>query len=340
MSIAPRLMALLDEDSIFRFQIDTRNILSGATNGAQLANQFILPIDVTFASTYPTAFILKVNDGRADVNVNNSNLTTAIILTFSTPGVYEITLIGTAQLRFNNQSPDSRKMTWVYECGLGFRFSSYAFEDTINMTWNAPFVRFNELNRIFVNSKAFGPLANLNNYIVDGATTASYTFTNVANPLTSVISGFFLNLTNGTDFYRSAPLINVQEIQIIAPKLTTIAGGFYLSNMRGRIVVKSDVLRNIDNLCRGYNNPPSLGEVDVRRITTAALFITSVMSTANVDATLLGWVNNFDWSGVAPVTNKVTLDFKNSKYSNNPAVLSAKTFLESKGIVFTNLTRI
>ncbi|WDF45243.1 hypothetical protein PQ459_10065 [Chryseobacterium sp. KACC 21268] len=338
MSIVPFFLMLDDEESVFRFQIDTRNILPGATNGAQLDNRFVLPIDVTFASTYPTNFILKVSDGRPDISVSNSNLSTARILTFATPNIYEITLIGTAQLRFNNQSPDARKMTWVYEIGLGFKFSSYAFEDTINMTWNAPFVRFNELNRIFVNTKAFGPLANLSSYIVDDATLASYTFANVATPLTSVISGFFLNLVNGTDFYRSAPLALVSEVQIIAPKLTTISGGFYLSNMRGRIVIRSEVLTNMDNLCRGYTNPPSLGEVDVRRITNAALFITSVMSTANVDATLLGWVNNFDWTGIPSVTNKVTFDFYNSRYSNNSAVISAKAFLESKGILFTRLT--
>ena len=60
------------------------------------------------------------------------------------------------------------------------------------------------------------------------------------------------------------------------------------------------------------------------------------MSTANVDATLLGWQNNFDWSVISSVT--ATYDFYNSKYSNIPAVIAAKAFLESKGITFTRLT--
>lgn len=333
MSIAPRLMALLDEDSVFRFQIDTRNVLSGATNGAQLDKQFILPID---AGT--TNFVLRVNDGRPEVSVTNANLATYKTLTFASPGIYEISLIGTANLRFNNQSPDSRKITWVYECGLGFKFSSYAFEDTINMTWDAPFVRFNELNRVFIGTKAFGASANLATYIVDDAALASYTFANILTPMSSVISGFFLNLTNAQDFYRQAPLASVSEVQIIAPKLTTVAGAFYNSQMRGRIVIQSEVLTLMDSLCRGYTNPPSLGEVDIRRITSASLFITSVMSTANVNATLLGWVNNFDWSAIASVANKVTFDFINSKYSNTPQVIAAKAFLEAKGIVFANLT--
>ena len=333
MSIAPRLMALLDEDSVFRFQIDTRNTLSSATTGAQLDNQFILPIDAGV-----TNFVLRVNDGRPEVSVTNANLATYKTLTFASPGIYEISLIGTANLRFNNQSPDSRKITWVYECGLGFRFSGYAFENAINMTWNAPFVRFNELNRVFIGVKAFGPLANLANYIVDDATTANYTFANVKTPMSWVLSGFFPKLTDAQDFYRQAPLASVPEVQIIAPKLTTVSGAFYNSQMRGRIVIKSEMLTDISNLCRGYTNPPSLGEVDIRRITSASLFITSVMSTANVDATLLGWANNFDWSAIASVANKVTFDFINSKYSNTPQVIAAKAFLESKGIIFTRLT--
>lgn len=333
MSIIPYYLLLDDDDSIFRFQIDTRNILAGATSGAELPNQFILPVD---AGT--TNFILKVGDGRPDVVVNNSNIAANKKITFATPGIYEISMIGRAQLRFNNQSPDARKMTWVYEVGLGFKFSSYAFEDTYNMTWDAPFVRFNELNRVFINTKAFGPKANLANYIVDDATMASYTFTSIQTPMTSVLSGFFPNLINATDFYRSTPLQLVSQVQIIAPNLVTTAGCFYLSNMRGRIVIKSDVLAIIDNLCRGYTNPPSLGEVDIRRVTSASLFISSAMTTANVDATLLGWVNNFDWSFISAVTNKVTFDFYNSRYTNSPNVVAAKAFLESKGILFTRLT--
>lgn len=328
---------ILDDDfSVFHFQIDTRNIVSGATNGSQIDTRFVLPIDTNFAVN----FILKVNDGRGDISVTNANLATAKILNFSVAGIYEISLIGFANLRFNNMSVDSRKMTWVYECGVGFKFSSYAFENCSNMTWDAPFTRFNELNRVFIGCKGFGANAILSRYIVDQATIATYTFANVINPMTSVLSGFFLMLTNADNFYRDAPISSVTEIQIIAPNLASIEGGFFNSMMRGRIVIKSDVLTNIANLCRGYTNPPSLGEVDIRRVTNASLCISSVMSTTNVDATLLGWVNNFDWSGIPTVTNKVTFDFYNSRYSNNSAVINAKTFLESKGIIFTRLTII
>lgn len=325
---------LEDDESIFRFQIDTRNIVSGATNGSQLDNRFVLPIDVNF----PLNFILRVNDGRPDVVVSSSNVTTAKILNFSSPGIYDITLIGRANIRFNNMSVDSRKITWVFEFGVGFRFSSYAFENCINMTWDAPFVRFNELNRIFINCKNFGSNANLSNYIVDQATTASYTFANLISPMTSVLSGFFLMLTDATNFYRDAPLTSVAEVQIIANNLISASGAFYNSQMRGRIVIKSEVLIDISSICRGYANPPSLGEVDIRRVTSASFFISNLMATTNVDATLLGWVNNFDWTGIPAVTNKVTFDFFNSRYSNTPNVVSAKAFLESKGIVFTRLT--
>lgn len=323
-----------DDDSVFHFQIDTRNIVSGATNGSQLDTRFVLPID----TTYSCNFILKVSDGRPDLAVTNSNLATAKILNFSTAGIYDIYLIGSANIRFNNMSVDSRKMIWVYEFGVGFKFSSYAFENCSNMIWDAPFTRFNELNRVFIACKGFGSNAILSRYIVDQATIANYTFANVINPMTSVLSGFFLMLTNADNFYREAPISGVSEIQIIAPNLTSMDGAFYNSQMRGRIVVRSEVLTNISNICRGYTLPPSLGEVDIRRVTSASIFIGSVMSTANVDSTLLGWVNNFDWTSIPTVTNKVTFDFFNSRYSNTPNVVAAKAFLESKGIVFTRLT--
>lgn len=322
-----------DNESVFHFQIDTRNIVPGATNGSQIDTRFVLPIDTLFSSI----FILKVNDGRPDFSVTNSNVATAKILTFVSPGIYEITLIGIANIKFNNMSVDSNKMTWVYEFGFGFKFSPYAFENCINMIWDAPIVRFNELNRVFIGCKGFGSNAILSNYLIDQATTATYTFANVVNPMTSVLSGFFPALTNAMDFYRDAPISSVGEIQIIAPNLTTVAGCFYNSMMRGRIVIISESLTNIANLCRGYMNPPSLGEVDIRRVINASLFISSIMSNANTDATLLGWANNFDWSGIPTVTNKVTFDFYNSRYTNTPNVVNAKSFLESKGIVFTRL---
>lgn len=60
------------------------------------------------------------------------------------------------------------------------------------------------------------------------------------------------------------------------------------------------------------------------------------MSTANVDATLLGWAS-LDW-GILTVT--CTYNFRSSKYSNNATVIAAKSFLEGKGITFTNLTML
>lgn len=334
MSAIRRFYAGNIDNSIFRFTIDTRNIVSGATNGSQLDKQFILPIDTGFGSS----FILKVSDGRSDVIVNSNNISTYKTITFATAGIYEITLIGKANIRFNNMSPDAKKMTLVSEFGLGFKFSTYALQDAINMIWDVPFVRFNELNRVFIGIKGFGSNADLSKYIIDSATVATYTFSSIINPMTSVLSGFFPMLTNAQDFYRDAPLASVPEVQIIAPKLTTVSGAFYSSNMRGRIVIQSEVLTIMDSLCRGYTSPPSLGEVDIRRVTSASFFINSVMSTANVNATLLGWANNFDWSKIPTIANKVTLDFFNSKYSNNQAVIAAKTFLESKGITFTRLT--
>lgn len=327
-----KFFTMMEDASIFKFQIDTRNIVSGATNGSQLDNQFILPIDSLI-----TSLILKVNDGRADTIISSSS-TAGKTVTFSTPGIYELTLIGKAVIRFSSISPDARKMIWTSEFGGGFKIGANAFETTINMTWDVPFVRFTNLTLTFSSSKTFGPRVDLTTYVVDEVETASFTFRNFQTALTTVFSGFFPKLTNATSFYRDAPLSMTPEVQIIAPNLTTAQSCFYSSGMRGRIVIKSNVLSDISGLCGNIANPPSLGEVDIRNVTNATNFITKTMTTANVNSTLLGWVNNFDWSGIPTVTNKVTLDFYNSKYSNNTAVINAKAFLEAKGIVFTNLT--
>lgn len=328
-----RFMPFDDENSVFRFKIDTRFVNAGATDGSQLDTQFILPIDTPIGFN----FILKVSDGRPAVIVNTNNISTYKTITFSIAGVYEITLIGRANIRFNNMSPDAKKMTLVSEFGLGFKFSSYAFQGAINMIWDAQFVRFNELDRVFINIKGFGANADLSKYIVDSATVATYTFINIINPMTSVLSGFFPSLIDADSFYRETKISSsVTEIKILAPNLVSIRSCFNSTQWRGRFVVQSKALTNISFVFRAVTNPPSLGEVDIRRVTNTTNFITSIMSTTNVNATLLGWQNNFDWSVIPSVT--ATYDFYNSKYSNNPAVIAAKAFLEAKGIVFTNLT--
>lgn len=335
MSSIIKFFALPPRTSIFKFSIDTNLTNPSGTNGSQLNNQFVLPI--TMATNQQ--FILSVSDGRPSVIVTTTNLSTYQTINL-TPGIYTITLIGSANVRFDSVSPDSLKITSITEFGIKFTLAQYSFRNCSNMIWAVPYTNFNDLGRIFNGIKGISDNIDLKTSLVDRVVSAPYIMGGIVEPPKTVFSGFFLNLTNASGMYRDSNLSRVEEVQIIAPKLVDGSGIFWNTMYRGRIVIKSEVLTNISNLCYGYTNPPSLGEVDIRRVTDANTFITQAMTKANTDATLLGWVNNFDWSGIPAVANKVTFHFRGSTYSNIPTVLSAKAFLESKGIVFTNLTMV
>ncbi|GEM_PF-5499182 len=332
MSTIRRFMALDDENSVFKITVDTTKIKVGATDGSQLDDRFQLPI----LHTFPFSFILYVSDGRAEVSVNASNYTTYRTIIFATPGIYTIILIGRATIRFVSWSVDLLKVTELLQMDAGFKLTDQSFMNCSNLVVKAPYINMNTLDRVFNGINRIE--ADISKYTVHQATRGYFTFLNIANPVTKIFSGFFDSLTNANEFYKNTDFSNISECVIIAPNLLSAVETFSTTNFRGRIVIQSNTLTDIRWFIRYVSNPPSLGEVDIRNVTRADFFISSLMSTANVDATLKGWVNNFDWSGIAPVANKVTFDFYNSKYSNNPDVIAAKTFLEAKGIVFTRLT--
>lgn len=339
MSGARRFFAMIEDNNIFRFKIDTTKIVASDTNGSQLDTQYILPIpDSAFNIS---SFNLIVSDGRPNVVINSNNISTARVLTFATPGIYEITLLGKSRIKAGGSNGvDVLKIIEVTIMGRSFEFNEFAFDSCSNMIWNVPFCNFNTLSRVFLNIKGISDTIDLGNSLVDSVTTATNIMGTIGSPPRTLFSGFFKKLTSADAMYINTNLSRIESVQIISPVLQTVSRAFQQTSFRGRIVVQSEVLTNITNICYGYTNPPSLGEVDIRRVTSAGTFISQVMSTTNVNATLLGWVNNFDWSVIPTVTNKVTLDFFNSKYSNDTAVINAKAFLESKGIVFTRLTMV
>ena len=335
MSVNRRFFALEDENSVFRFKIDTRFVNAGATDGSQLDNQFILPFLNNTSSGFVKNFIMKVNDGRPDIIVNTVNFITTRIVSFTSPGVYEITCIGMAlNLSFKSSiTPDKAKLIYVDRLDPIFTIQDQAFLACINCVFDVSFMVVNNLSLTFNGIKNFGPNANIENYDVSKATTAYLTLSGTPP---KVFQGFFPALTNASQYLKSLNLSLIPTITIIATNLTNVSEMLSGSNFRGKLEIRSESLVNIEYLNRYTTNPPSMGLVDIRRVTTATDFITSIMSTTNVDATLLGWQNNFDWSVIPSVT--ATYDFYNSKYSNNPAVIAAKAFLESKGITFTRLT--
>jgi len=340
MGVVRRMFPLLAKKSIFRFKIDTRFTNPGATDGSQLDNQFILP-------TYSGNMIVKVNDGRPDIILNGDyvNLRPQRTLTFAVAGEYEITVIGRSSIRFSNISPDQRKIIWVYECGDGFRFLSNAFAGAINMIWDAPHARMNILDRVFIGIKGFGSNADLSKYTVDLATDGIYVVSNTINPITSLFQGFFLNLTSAAQMYRDCNLSpSISKIEMIAPNLTTASSFMVNTNFKGRLIIKSNVLTNISQIMYNGANPPPLGGVDIRNVTSSVNIVSGLMSKANVDSTLLEWANDYDWSAIPNIPNKTTINFNFNTgactCSNTPAVVNALNFLKSKGYLFPYLTAI
>lgn len=333
-----RFFALASENSVFEFTIDTRNIVVGATDGSQNPLSFRIPIP----SAGGNNFILRVDDGRADVLVVGITGTNSYsTITFATAGIYHITMIGTTtQFSFNQSyGYDKLKITEVTRWGSRFGYALRSFFMCSNLVIKA----YNVLNLSAANNggmfngiKGFeSPLSLLE---VSKSTALDGFLRDIQTPITNGLNSFYNGLSTFNQVYYGADMSGVSEIEIISDSITVFSQVFTNTNFRGILKIKCPNLTTIFRLIYGVTNPPSLGWVDIRNCTSISDLFQYVMSKQNVDSTLIGWQNNFDWSAIPTIPNKVTIDFKNSKYSNNPSVISAKTFLESKGIVFTNLT--
>ena len=346
MSAPRRFFAQPDELSVFVFTIDTRNIVSGATNGSQNPLQYKIPI--IHNSSNPTTFILKVNDGRDDVTVANinSDIESKSLVSFANPGIYQITIIG--RVGFYQQSNasvgyDFRKLISIDNWGDYVRYQNACFDGCTNLIIKAtnPLKLPSSSNAFFRSVAGFSE-ARLDNIIMTDVVQSTSILSGVSTNFLSLFNAFMPKLMNAQGLYGGLQISNVSKVELIGNSVTSTSGlfGVPLRNFTGELILQTPNNTDIQALCYYFNTTPSLGKVDIRSVTNALNFTRNALTTANTDSTLLGWTNNFDWSGVAPVANKVTLDFKNSKYSNNPAVISAKAFLESKGIVFTRLTML
>lgn len=328
-----RFFALGAENSVFKFTIDTRNIVSGATNGSQNPLTFSLPINTTIRT-----FIVQVSDGRPDYTFDGNN-----IITFAAPGIYTITLIGRVYgwTFGRNTGYDKLKIIsidhWGSEVifGLDTNGGVNVFKDCQNLIINADNglkFRYNSAE-FFVNIRGFAPHVDLLKYDISGCLNLP-AVTGIYLPLYRVFSPFVNVSTTMLNFYRDVDLSNVSKVEIISNTVANIQGLLWNSGFQGELKITAPIT-SMGRLLSGVVNPPSVGHVDIRRVTTNAYFIDNVMSTPNVDATLLGWAS-LDWAGFT--STAPAFDFYNSKYSNNSAVIAAKIFLESKNVKFNRLT--
>lgn len=343
MSAIRRFFNSDDENSIFRFRIDTSKIVSGATNGSQNPLTFKIPA----INSGTTAAIIKVSDGRPDISLTNANVASASLITFSTSGIYDIEIIGKIGFfpGFANTTVGYDRLKiigiyhWPYQ--VNFQFGSFSgcsnlliyAENTLKLPVNS--------NTFFANIGGFAT-GRLDNLIFTDVTTASYILNGVSTVFTSLFNSFMPSMTSLVNLYSGVNVSAVSRVEIISNSVTNVGAlfGTQLRNFSGELILSTPNNTSIQALCYYFNVSPSFGKVDIRSVTNALNFIRNPMTKAKTDDTLLGWVNNFDWSGISPITNKVTLDFKGSTHTNSTEVNAAKAFLIAKGYVFTNLTAV
>lgn len=344
MSIQPYFLLLEEDDSVFKFSVDTSKINSGATNGSQ--NPLTFKIPMLFNAGNVTSCILRVSDGRADVNISNTeaDINTKSLITFASSGIYTITLIGrVAFFQASNSTVgyDFRKLIFIDNWGSLVRYQSACFDGCINLTIRAlDSLKLPSVSTAFFRNIAGFSHGRLDNIIMTDVTVLTSILAGVPTVFMSLFNSFMPALVSANQVYAGLDVSNVTKAEIISNSVTDCNNIFSTPqrNFNGELILQTPNNTNIQALCYYFNTMPSLAKVDIRRVTSALNFLRNAMSLARTNATLIGWASNFDWSGVPTVANKVTLDFKASTY--NSTASSAKLFLESKGIVFTNLNLV
>lgn len=330
--------------SIFKFTIDTRNIVSGATDGSQNNLTFRLP---TRQWDYNNC-IIKVSDGRPDISITSDTLdySSKFTLTFSTEGIYQVTIIGKLIFNFLTSSSgiaygyDKLKIISIDNWGNSMNFGAFAFYGCSNLYINAQ----NTLVLPVDSSDFFRGIGGFNTSLTLLDTTKVKNTLRMVNNITTNLAGqlnpfwqsliAFSNVYSGNTFDTS-----VNKIEIISSTLQTLETPWDMVVFQntGTIELVLDT-PNLKKMFRVFRNGQvrtrcHAGRIDVRNVTDANGWLSGTLTTAQVDATLLGWANlPFMQAGV-------TWNWNGSKYSNNPAVIAALNKITNNwGVIFTNLT--
>lgn len=337
MSAIRRFMAMEGENNIFKFTIDTRNIVVGATNGAENPLTFRLPLN--FPTNIGHQFIIRVNDGRDDVVFDRTEA--GSIIHFATAGIYQITLIGRSNYFLAGNVQDNLKWIYLDVWGTTFRgLLPNAFQGMTNLVIRAhESIKLTGNRAYFFNGiKGFALDFEMSKLDVSEVSNFSGFFSGVQLPMYSVLNPFINAAESMVGVYRNVDLTNVSKVEVISQTASNFGNFLSNSNFTGELIIKAPLI-SMYQMLFGIVNPPALGKVDIRGTvsnTSFSSFITHPMTEARVDSTLLGWANNYDWTGIP--LKSITMNWRGSKYSNNPAVIAARAFLISKGFTFQNLT--
>ena len=332
MNIATRLLLLDDEDSVFKFTIDTRNIVAGATNGSENPLTFKLPI----SGTASLNFTLRVSDGRPDVTVSGvAGITNYGIITFANPGIYQISLIGYVpnfSFYFAALNWDSLKMISIDNWGNVAFVRAFIYCPNLIVNAKNTLVLPADSQSLFSGIKEYR--SDLSLLDTTKCTNASGILQGVQTPLTSTLNPFWKSLIVFGSIYSITSFNpSVTKIEVISDTITSLNSPLNNTSFTGEFIFQTPNLNTLFRVIYGTGLKPHLGKVDVRNVTTTTEWIQYAMTQANTDATILGWANlPFMKSGV-------TWDWKNSKYSNNPSVIAALNKITVQwGAIFTNLT--
>ena len=278
--------------------VETRFVISVKTDntGTSKDDQFTLP----FKGTY------DVDWGDGNTDTGQFNQTTH---TYATAGTYEIKVThtsGECRMLFNGGG-DSRKLLEIKNWG------------GLVLT---PFL--SAFNRCFVLSITATDIPDLTSVLrLDNA---------FRNCLVMVGNSTFgnwnvSNVNNFASAFRAARLFN-QDISSWDVSNSTRFDNTFFDARTFNQPIGSWNTSNVTQITNMFRNnqsafDQSLANWDITALTTAgSLFLSSGISTANYDATLIGWA-------AQSITNAVTINFGNSQYTLGGAAETARNTLVS-----------
>lgn len=344
-----RFFPLEQDNDPFIFWIDTTKINPSGTDGSENNLTFRLPIRTASGANNLSKFIVKVSDGRADIDISSvSDITTKGLITFTNPGIYQIKIYGYVQsFGFEFRPPtagmygqDFLKIIYIDAWGKKKVFERRAFNQCSNLIIRAvdTLVLPPVTSYFFRLIKGFESSLSLIN--TSRVTDATQILSSISNTLPNTLNPFWLSLSNFNAIYNSNIFsVLTDRIEIISDTVTALntpAGGVtFLNPGTIRFISKTPNLitmyrvfytGEVKTRCHG-------GEIDVRNVINTSQWLSGTFTTVQVDATILGWAElPFMQSGV-------TWNWNGSKYSNNPAVIAAYNKITiTWGVIFTNLT--
>lgn len=346
-----RFFVLNSGNTPFVFTVDTTKINVGATDGSENNLTFRLPLRNVGALQAATKCIVKVSDGRPDISiVGTSEVTSKGLITFSTPGIYQIKIYGFAQFfgfyyrppTANYYGQDYKKMASIDSWGNSVKLDIRTFYQCENLIIKANNTLVLPLDTSWLFQGIKGFESSLTLIDTSKATSVTRLLFGISNVLPDNLNPFWLSLTNFESVYSgntfSSSLNKIEIISSTLERLFQPFDGITFLNA-GTIELICDT-PNLKTMFRVFYSGEvrtrcHAGKIDVRNVTDPTQWITLAFTTAQVDATLLGWANlPFMQSGV-------TWDWKGSKYSNNPAVIAALNRITNDwGVIFTNLTMV